>query len=65
MIDWLPVPRPYRDGMRIQFGFENDVSTGFLFGRLYHGSLWYYLPGRAAGEDTARHDRALARRASA
>lgn len=44
VIDWLPVPRPYRDGMRIQFGFENDVWTGFLFGRLYHGSLWYYLP---------------------
>ncbi|MEU2742430.1 phospholipid carrier-dependent glycosyltransferase [Streptomyces sp. NPDC007095] len=44
VIDWLPVPRPYRDGMRIQFGFENDVWTGFLFGRVYHGSLWYYLP---------------------
>jgi 4-amino-4-deoxy-L-arabinose transferase-like glycosyltransferase len=44
VIDRLPVPRPYRDGMRIQFGFENDVWTGFLFGRLYHGSLWYYLP---------------------
>lgn len=43
-IDWLPVPRPYRDGMRIQFGFENDVWSGFLFGRLYRGSLWYYLP---------------------
>ncbi|WP_405887310.1 glycosyltransferase family 39 protein [Streptomyces sp. NBC_01136] len=43
-IDWLPAPRPYRDGMRIQFGFENATWSGFLFGRLYHGSLWYYLP---------------------
>ncbi len=30
--------------MRIQFGFENTTLGGFLFGRLYHGSLWYYLP---------------------
>ncbi|MFD9466490.1 ArnT family glycosyltransferase [Streptomyces sp. NPDC060027] len=44
IIDGLPVPRPYRDGMRVQFGFENTVWAGFLFGRLYHGSLWYYLP---------------------
>jgi 4-amino-4-deoxy-L-arabinose transferase-like glycosyltransferase len=41
---WLPFPEPYRDGMRIQFGFENTVWKGFLFGRLYAGSLWYYLP---------------------
>jgi 4-amino-4-deoxy-L-arabinose transferase-like glycosyltransferase len=44
VIDGLPFPRPYRDGMRIQFGFENTTWSGFLFGRLYHGSLWYYLP---------------------
>jgi 4-amino-4-deoxy-L-arabinose transferase-like glycosyltransferase len=43
-VDLLPLPEPYRDGMRIQFGFENQVFSGFLFGRLYHGSLWYYLP---------------------
>ncbi|MET7987948.1 phospholipid carrier-dependent glycosyltransferase [Streptomyces sp. NPDC005281] len=43
-IDHLPVPRPYRDGMRVQFGFENATWQGFLFGRLYRGSLWYYLP---------------------
>ena len=30
--------------MRIQFGFENTTWGGFLFGRHYHGSLWYYLP---------------------
>ncbi|MHA5047786.1 ArnT family glycosyltransferase [Streptomyces sp. SD15] len=44
VLDRLPFPRPYRDGMRIQFGLENATWGGFLFGRLYHGSLWYYLP---------------------
>jgi 4-amino-4-deoxy-L-arabinose transferase-like glycosyltransferase len=44
LIDLLPVPQPYRDGMRVQFGFENATWQGFLFGRLYRGSLWYYLP---------------------
>ncbi|MEU9290180.1 phospholipid carrier-dependent glycosyltransferase [Streptomyces sp. NPDC048275] len=44
VIDRLPFPRPYRDGMRIQFGLENATWGGFLFGRVYHGSLWYYLP---------------------
>jgi 4-amino-4-deoxy-L-arabinose transferase-like glycosyltransferase len=42
--DWLPFPRPYRDGMRIQFGFEDATFGGFLFGRPYQGSHWYYLP---------------------
>ncbi|MFH8468646.1 glycosyltransferase family 39 protein [Streptomyces sp. NPDC017991] len=41
---WLPFPEAYRDGLRIQFGFEYDIWEGFLFGRLYEGSLWYYLP---------------------
>ncbi|MGD1218790.1 phospholipid carrier-dependent glycosyltransferase [Streptomyces krungchingensis] len=44
LVDALPFPRPYRDGMRVQFGFENATWQGFLFGRLYAGSLWYYLP---------------------
>lgn len=43
-VDLLPVPEPFRDGMRVQFGFENELWRGFLFGRQYHGSLWYYLP---------------------
>jgi 4-amino-4-deoxy-L-arabinose transferase-like glycosyltransferase len=43
-IDVLPFPRPYRDGMRMQFGFESSRWGGFLFGRKYVGSLWYYLP---------------------
>ncbi|MDL4817558.1 phospholipid carrier-dependent glycosyltransferase [Actinomadura opuntiae] len=42
--DALPFPRPYRDGLRVQFGFEDATWTGFLFGRHYQGSLWYYLP---------------------
>jgi hypothetical protein len=42
--DRLPFPRPYRDGMRVQFGFEDSTFGGFLFGRQYLGSLWYYLP---------------------
>ncbi|MFE1289978.1 ArnT family glycosyltransferase [Streptomyces sp. NPDC058751] len=44
LVDHLPLPRPYRDGMRVQFGFEDTAWQGFLFGRLYRGSLWYYLP---------------------
>ncbi|MES5820419.1 phospholipid carrier-dependent glycosyltransferase [Streptomyces sp. RG80] len=44
MVDLMPFPEAYRDGMRVQFGFENHPWQGFLFGRLYTGSLWYYLP---------------------
>ena len=40
----LPFPEAYRDGMRMQFGLENAHWEGFLFGRHYSGSLWYYLP---------------------
>ncbi|MDQ7808776.1 glycosyltransferase family 39 protein [Amycolatopsis sp. A133] len=40
----LPLPQPYLDGMRVQFGFEDQVWSTFLFGRLHVGSLWYYLP---------------------
>ncbi|MFI0368965.1 ArnT family glycosyltransferase [Actinomadura sp. 1N219] len=41
---WLPFPEPFRDGMRVQFGFEDLRWTGFLFGDVYVGSRWYYLP---------------------
>lgn len=44
LVGWLPFPEAYRDGMRIQFGFEDATFSGFLFGRHYQGSLWYYLP---------------------
>ncbi|HET6708112.1 ArnT family glycosyltransferase [Amycolatopsis sp.] len=40
----LPLPEPYLDGMRVQFGFEDQVWTTFLFGELHVGALWYYLP---------------------
>lgn len=40
----LPFPRAYRDGMLVQFAFEDRPWQGYLFGRLYTGSLWYYLP---------------------
>ena len=43
-VDLMPFPKPFRDGMRIQFGFEEFERSGFLFGRRYEGSLWYYLP---------------------
>ncbi|MFE5812597.1 ArnT family glycosyltransferase [Streptomyces sp. NPDC056479] len=43
-VDLLPFPEAYRDGMRFQFDFEEYPWEGFLFGRLYTGSLWYYLP---------------------
>ncbi|GAA0794412.1 glycosyl transferase [Spirilliplanes yamanashiensis] len=43
-LDLLPFPRAYADGMRIQLGFEDRTYGGFLFGREYRGSLWYYLP---------------------
>ncbi|MFB9559693.1 ArnT family glycosyltransferase [Streptomyces tuirus] len=44
LVRFLPFPEAYRDGMRVQFGLENRPWQGFLFGRLYDGSLWYYLP---------------------
>ncbi|MFD5162973.1 ArnT family glycosyltransferase [Streptomyces hawaiiensis] len=44
LVGVMPFPEAYRDGMRVQFGLENRPWQGFLFGRLYDGSLWYYLP---------------------
>ncbi|MER5831046.1 phospholipid carrier-dependent glycosyltransferase [Streptomyces sp. NPDC002130] len=44
LVEMMPFPEAYRDGMRVQFGLENRHWQGFLFGRLYNGSLWYYLP---------------------
>lgn len=40
----LPFPEPYADGLRMQFGFEDSRWSGFLFGELYSGGRWYYLP---------------------
>ncbi|MFF3463761.1 ArnT family glycosyltransferase [Streptomyces sp. NPDC001984] len=44
LVELLPFPRAYRDGMRVQFGLEDYPWQGYLFGHLYTGSLWYYLP---------------------
>ncbi|MCD9874610.1 ArnT family glycosyltransferase [Streptomyces guryensis] len=44
LVGLLPFPESYRDGVRIQFGLENYPWQGFLFGHLYTGSRWYYLP---------------------
>ncbi|MEU8636503.1 phospholipid carrier-dependent glycosyltransferase [Amycolatopsis sp. NPDC048633] len=44
LADWLPFPAPYRDGVHLQFAFEDQVWGGFLFGTHYFGPLWYYLP---------------------
>ncbi|MFD9704501.1 glycosyltransferase family 39 protein [Lentzea sp. NPDC059081] len=37
-------PGPYLEGVRLQFGFEDRVWGGYLFGVHYEGSHWYYLP---------------------
>ncbi|WP_031224002.1 phospholipid carrier-dependent glycosyltransferase [Streptomyces roseochromogenus] len=44
LVDLLPVPEAYRAGMRMQFGLEEYPWQGYLFGHLYTGPLWYYLP---------------------
>jgi len=44
LIDWIPLPETYRDGMRIQFGFEDQTWGGYLFGQYYQGPRWYYQP---------------------
>ncbi|MFI0999596.1 ArnT family glycosyltransferase [Streptomyces galbus] len=44
LVDLLPFPPAYRDGLRMQFGLENQPWQGFLFGHVYTGSRWYYLP---------------------
>nr|WP_309505998.1 phospholipid carrier-dependent glycosyltransferase [Streptomyces sp. LP11] len=44
LVDLLPMPPAYRAGMRAQFGLESRPWQGFLFGHLYTGSRWYYLP---------------------
>ncbi|MGW2958577.1 phospholipid carrier-dependent glycosyltransferase [Streptomyces sp. NPDC001220] len=44
LIGLMPFPHAYRDGMRLQFGLEDYPWQGYLFGHLYTGSRWYYLP---------------------
>ncbi|WP_374116111.1 phospholipid carrier-dependent glycosyltransferase [Streptomyces sp. CoH27] len=44
LVALLPLPPAYRAGMRVQFAFEDQPWQGYLFGHLYTGSRWYYLP---------------------
>jgi Dolichyl-phosphate-mannose-protein mannosyltransferase len=44
LIHAMPFPAPFRAGIAVQFGFERHSFGGFLFGREYDGSLWYYQP---------------------
>jgi 4-amino-4-deoxy-L-arabinose transferase-like glycosyltransferase len=44
LLDVMPFPEPFRDGMAVQFKFERQSWGGFLFGRQYDGALWYYQP---------------------
>ncbi|SDT78246.1 phospholipid carrier-dependent glycosyltransferase [Actinoplanes derwentensis] len=44
VVDLLPFPQAYRDGMLVQFKFENKLYNGFLLGEAYKGSPWYYMP---------------------
>lgn len=44
LVEPLPFPEAYRDGLRIQFWLEGRQWEGFLFGRVHSGGLWYYLP---------------------
>ncbi|MET8246420.1 phospholipid carrier-dependent glycosyltransferase [Streptomyces sp. NPDC005202] len=44
LVDLLPFPEAYRNGMRIQFGLEDYPWQGYLFGHVYTGARWYYLP---------------------
>jgi len=44
LVDVMPFPRPFRDGMRIQFGLDARPHTNLLYGHLYRGGRWFYLP---------------------
>ncbi|GLY99408.1 glycosyltransferase family 39 protein [Actinoplanes sp. NBRC 103695] len=44
LIQFLPFPRPFRDGMRYQLGLEGKEYGAFLLGDYYVGHKWYYLP---------------------
>ncbi|MEU2778888.1 phospholipid carrier-dependent glycosyltransferase [Streptomyces sp. NPDC007162] len=44
LVDLMPFPEAYRAGMRVQFALEDLPWQGYLFGHLYTGSRWYYLP---------------------
>ena len=44
LVDLLPFPQPFRDGMLIQFELEDRTYWNFLYGEVYRGGRWYYIP---------------------
>ncbi|MCR6482848.1 glycosyltransferase family 39 protein [Amycolatopsis sp. OK19-0408] len=44
LADALPLPRPYLDGLRVQFALEDRTWSTFLLGTYHPGPVWYYLP---------------------
>jgi hypothetical protein len=44
VVNLLPFPAPFRDGMLYQFALEDRTYSGFLFGEVFEGPRWYYLP---------------------
>ena len=44
LLRFLPFPRAYVDGMKIQFQFEAKTHGSFLLGHAYWGTRWYYVP---------------------
>jgi 4-amino-4-deoxy-L-arabinose transferase-like glycosyltransferase len=44
VVNLLPFPRPFRDGLRYQLYYDGQPFSGFLIGDAYVGSKWYYLP---------------------
>ncbi len=44
LVDLLPFPEPFRDGMRIQFELDDRTYWNFLYGEVYRGGRWYYIP---------------------
>ncbi len=44
LVNALPLPKAYRDGVLIQLQFEGQKFGGFLLGHAYLGARWFYLP---------------------
>jgi hypothetical protein len=44
LVDLLPFPQPFIDGIRYQLNIEKMTFGGFLLGSTYTGGKWYYLP---------------------
>jgi hypothetical protein len=44
LVNLLPFPRPFRDGLRYQLYYDSRRFSGYLLGDEYVGSKWYYLP---------------------